>query len=91
MKELHDSSVGAETDYGLDGHGSIPGMIKIFLFSTASKKSLGPTQPRSQWVRAALSAWVNRPGHEADQLMLRSSMVSLYTHSPKFLYCIVLN
>jgi hypothetical protein len=39
------STVGTATGYGLDGPGSIPGRGKTFLFSTASRPTLGPTQP----------------------------------------------
>jgi hypothetical protein len=39
---------------------------KIFLLSTASRSTLGPTQPPIQWVSRALSAGVKRQGREAD-------------------------
>jgi hypothetical protein len=42
-------------------------MIRFFLFTTASRPSLGPTQPHVQWVPGALSLGVKRPGHEADR------------------------
>jgi hypothetical protein len=35
-------------------------------FSTASRPSLGPTQPPLEWVPGALSQGVKRQGHEAD-------------------------
>jgi hypothetical protein len=38
----------------------------IFLFTTASRTALGPTQPPIQWVPGALSLGVKRPGREAD-------------------------
>jgi hypothetical protein len=38
----------------------------IFLYSTASRPVLGPTQPPIQWVPVALSPEVKRPGREAD-------------------------
>jgi hypothetical protein len=47
---IRDSSVGLATGYGLDGQESISGRAKIFLFSTASRPALGPTQPPIQWV-----------------------------------------
>jgi hypothetical protein len=61
-----DSSVGIATGYGLDGRGSNPGRGKIFLFSTASRPALRPTQPLIQWVLEALSPGVKRPGRQAD-------------------------
>jgi hypothetical protein len=44
----------------------------IFLFSTASRLALGPTQLPIQWVPWAVPLGVMQPGHEAD-------------HSPPFL------
>jgi len=41
--------------------------LKIFLFDTASRPALEPTQPPTQWVPGALSLGVKRPGREADQ------------------------
>ena len=41
------SSVGIETDYGLDGPGSNPGGDEIFCPSTPA---LGPTQSPVKWV-----------------------------------------
>jgi hypothetical protein len=38
----------------------------IFLFTTASRKTLEPTQPPIQWVPGALSLGVMQPGREAD-------------------------
>jgi hypothetical protein len=52
--------------YGLDGQGSIPGRGKIFLFSTASRPVLGPTQPPIQWIPVVISPGVEQPGCEAD-------------------------
>jgi hypothetical protein len=42
------SSVGIATGYGLDGQGSNPDRGKFFLISTASRPTLGPTQPPIQ-------------------------------------------
>jgi hypothetical protein len=40
--------------------------LRIFLFITASRTVLGPTQPPIQWVLGALSLGVKRPVREAD-------------------------
>jgi hypothetical protein len=37
------------------GRSSNPGRVKNFIFSTASKQALGPTQTPIQWVPGALS------------------------------------
>jgi hypothetical protein len=53
--------------YGLDGWGfeSRQG-LGIFLSTTASRPTLGPTQPSIHWVPGALSLGIKRPGYEAD-------------------------
>jgi hypothetical protein len=53
--------------YGLDDRGfeSRQG-LGIFLFTTASRPTLGPTQPPVQWVPGALSLGVKRPRREAE-------------------------
>jgi hypothetical protein len=64
-----DSSVGTDLGYGLDDRGSsarFPAGAGIFLFTTASRMVLRPTQPPIQWVPGALSLGVKRPGSEAD-------------------------
>jgi hypothetical protein len=40
--------------------------LGIFLFTTASKPALVPTQPPIQWVLGAISLEVKRPGREAN-------------------------
>jgi len=40
--------------------------LGILLFTTVSRKVLGPTQLPSQWVPGALSLGVKRTGREAD-------------------------
>jgi hypothetical protein len=66
-----DSSVGIALGYGMDDRGfrvRFPMGAGIFLFTTASRTALGPTQPPIQWVLGALSLGVKRPGREADHL-----------------------
>jgi hypothetical protein len=52
-------------DIGVLGFDSLR-RLGIFLFTTASRKALGPTQPPIYWVLGALSLGVKWPGHEAD-------------------------
>jgi hypothetical protein len=40
--------------------------LAIFLFTTASRPALGPTQPPTQWVPGALSLGVKRSGREDE-------------------------
>jgi hypothetical protein len=40
--------------------------LRIFLFTTASRTALEPTQPPIQWVPGTLSLGIKRPGREAD-------------------------
>jgi hypothetical protein len=61
-----DSSVGIGTGYALDSCCSIPGRSKSFLFSTASRPTLGSKKLSVQWVPEALSPEMERPGREAD-------------------------
>jgi hypothetical protein len=54
---------------GLDGPGSISGRFNNFLFSTASRPTLGPTQPPIQWVPGGGGAFppgIKQQGREAD-------------------------
>jgi hypothetical protein len=55
------SSVGMAASYDLDSRGSIPGRVEIFLFSTASRQALRPTQTPVQVVLG-----LKQPGHETD-------------------------
>jgi hypothetical protein len=41
--------------------------LGIFLFTTASRTALGPTEPPIQWVPGALSLKIKLPGCEADR------------------------
>jgi hypothetical protein len=60
--------------------------VGIFLFTTASRTALGPTQPPIQWVPGALSLGVKRPGREDNHSPPSSAEVKecmeLYLHSP---------
>jgi hypothetical protein len=60
--------------------------LRIFLFTTASRTALGPTQPPIQWVPGALSLGLKRPGRKADHSCPSSAevkeCVELYLHSP---------
>jgi hypothetical protein len=60
--------------------------LGIFLFTTASRPALGPTQPHIQWVPGALSLGVKRPGREANHSPPSSAEVKewleLYLYSP---------
>jgi hypothetical protein len=40
--------------------------LGIFLFATASRPVLGPTQPPIKWVSGIFPRVVKRPGHEGD-------------------------
>jgi hypothetical protein len=63
--ESRDSSVGIALDYGMDDWGSrvrFPAELGIFLFTTGSRKALGPTQPPIQCVSGALFLGVKRLG-----------------------------
>jgi hypothetical protein len=54
----------SQCNYGLNGHSSIPGKGRIFLFSTESRPALGPTKLPIQWVPGAISSGIKRAGHE---------------------------
>jgi hypothetical protein len=60
--------------------------LGIFLFTTASRTALGPTQPPIQWVPGALSLGLKRPGRKADHSPPSSAevkeCVELYLHYP---------
>jgi hypothetical protein len=66
----------------LDGRSSIPSRGKeIFVYSTASRPALGPTQPPTRRIREAFLSEVEQTGREADHhfhLVSRSRMVHPY-------------
>jgi hypothetical protein len=93
-----DSSVGIVLGYGLDYWGSrvrLPAGLGIFLFTTASRTVLGPTQPSIQWVPGAFYLGVKRPGREADHslhLVPRSRMCGAIPSLPQYVlmsWCLV--
>jgi hypothetical protein len=55
--------------------------LRIFLFTTASRLALGPTQPPIQWIPGALS-----PPSSSEV----KECVELYLHSPIRLHDVVL-
>jgi hypothetical protein len=48
----------------------------MFLFATASRMAVGPTQPPIQWVPGAFSLGVKWPGCEADHSPLSNDEVN---------------
>jgi hypothetical protein len=68
--------------------------LGFFVFTTASRTVLGPTQPPIQWVPGALSLGVRQVAREADHSPPSSvevkEWVELYLHSPIRLHGVVL-
>jgi hypothetical protein len=61
----------------------------IFLFTSASRRALGPTRPPIQWVPGALSLEVKRLGREADHSPPSSAEVKnawSYTFTPQYVF-----
>jgi hypothetical protein len=54
----------------------------LFLFSTASRPALLPTQPSIKWVSGSLSPGLKRPGHEADHTRPSSAEFNVWTIPP---------
>jgi hypothetical protein len=79
---------------GRSGFDSRQGM-GIFLFTTASRPALGPTQPPIQWVSGFISPGVKQPGREADHSPRSSAEVKYswsFTSTPPIrLHGVVLN
>jgi hypothetical protein len=60
-----------------------------FLFTTASRTALGPTQPPNSWVPGVLSLGVKRPDREADHSPPSSTDVKnawSYTSTPQYVF-----
>jgi len=55
--------------------------MEIFLFTTASRLALGPTQPLIQWVPGTLSLGVKQPGREAAYSPLSSEVKNAWNHT----------
>jgi hypothetical protein len=71
----------------VDGQGSIPGRDRKgkFLFITASRPSLEPTQPPIQWISRTFIPDIERPEREADHSPPTSAKVKnswSYTSTP---------
>jgi hypothetical protein len=62
---------GTVTSYGLDGSQQ----CKIFLFSTESIPTVGPTQRPMQWAQGDPLSGIMQMGHEANHSLLSSTMV----------------
>jgi hypothetical protein len=65
--------------------------LGIFLFTTAARPALGPTQPPIQWVPGALSFGVKRPGCEADHSPSSSAEVKngwSYTSTKSYVFMV---
>jgi hypothetical protein len=63
--------------------------LGIFLFTTASRMALGPTQPPIQWVTGVLSLRIKRPGRETDHSPPSSAEVKnewSYTSTPQYVF-----
>jgi hypothetical protein len=61
--------------------------VGIFLFTTAFRTALGPTQPPIHLVPGALSVGVKRPGREADHSPPSTAEVKTawsYTATPQY-------
>jgi hypothetical protein len=68
--------------------GSIPGGGKISAYFTASRPTLGSTQPPIQWIPVALSSGIKRPGREADHLPPTSAEVKKHGATTPFPICL---
>jgi hypothetical protein len=79
---MWDSSVGIAMGYRFDSL-----QCKIFLFSTASRPTLGPSQILIKWVPPAFSPGVKRQGREADHSpapIAKEKKMWTYTSTPPY-------
>jgi hypothetical protein len=60
--------------------------LGIFLFSTAFRLAVRPTQPTMQWVPGAITLEVKQQGHEADHSLPSSADVKEYTFTPQYAF-----
>jgi hypothetical protein len=63
--------------------------LEIFLFTTASRPVMGPTEPPIQWVPGALSLGVKRSEREAEHSRPSSAEVKIawsYTSTTKYVF-----
>jgi hypothetical protein len=58
-------------------HVAYYGFVLLFLFITASRPAVGPTQPPMRWVPRALFLGIKRPGREADHSPSSDSEVKM--------------
>jgi hypothetical protein len=65
LQEEEEEDINKVWTIGVLGFDSWQG-LGIFLFTTASRTALGPTQPLIEWVPGAPSLRVKWPGREAD-------------------------
>jgi hypothetical protein len=65
--------------------------LEVFLFTTASRMALGPTQPPIQWVPEAVSLEVKRPGRETDHSPTSRAEIKnawSYTSIPQYAFVV---
>jgi hypothetical protein len=68
--------------YGINGWSSIPGRSRdIYLYATASRPALGPTQPPIEGVPGPLSQGIKWPGRESSAEMKNAWN---YTSNPPY-------
>jgi hypothetical protein len=76
LRRIFEPFSGITLGYGLDDRGfESREELGIFLFTTVSRPTQGPTQPPIQWVPGILSLGVKRPEREADHSPPSSSDV----------------